>query len=211
MEASEFWNKIKVLLQEKNKTQEWLCQQTGLVVQSMRNRIYMNRFPSLEETIKILSAFDMTVEEFYGIENKHKTSDVDNYHLRTIPVSDQVFSAGRGQYVPDYEEIKEYIAVPKELSDYPGELAACRVRGDSMEPTLYDDDIIICDNRCYDGNLVDGIYILLLNGQGFVKRLQRTANGVKLISDNKRYDPIFVGEGDVLNILGRVRFVIHKL
>ena len=54
MEAVEFWSKIKQKLSEKGKTQEWLCNETGIDLQSMRNRIYKERFPSIQETLKIL-------------------------------------------------------------------------------------------------------------------------------------------------------------
>ena len=63
MEAADFWNRIKEKLSEKGKTQEWLCNETGMDLQSMRNRIYKSRFPSIEEALRILSVFDTTAEE----------------------------------------------------------------------------------------------------------------------------------------------------
>ena len=69
MEAVDFWNRIKEKLSEKGKTQEWLCNETGMDLQSMRNRIYKSRFPSIEEALRILSVFDTTAEDFFGISN----------------------------------------------------------------------------------------------------------------------------------------------
>lgn len=201
MEPSEFWNKIKLLLSEQGKTQDWLFTEAGLPIQSMRNRIYKDRIPGFEDTMKIFSVLHVNAEDFYGASSLKFEK---NRNLKVIPVYNQVFSAGKGQYVPDSEEISDYISVPKELS-YLGEenLAACHVRGDSMYPTLHDGDLIICDNQGYDGS--EGIYIIQLNGQGFVKRLQKTPNGVKIISDNLYYQPIEVnGESENFKVIGKV-------
>ena len=81
---------------------------------------------------------------------------------------------------------------------------------DSMEPTLFDDDIIIFDNFGYDGT--DGIYAIHYKGAGFVKRLQRDKDCVKIISDNKIYEPMFEnGESEDFRIVGKVRYVVHKV
>ena len=62
MEATDFWNRIKAKLAEKGKTQEWLCAQTGMDLQGLRNRIYKNRFPTIEEALKILEPKEITAE-----------------------------------------------------------------------------------------------------------------------------------------------------
>ncbi len=209
MEASDFWKKIKEKLAEKGKTQEWLCNETGMELQAMRNRIYKNRFPSIEEALKILSVFNTSAEAFFGMSQDAfaKASEKD---VMLIPVMDQAFSAGRGEYVPDTEEVKEYISVPNDLRKYGSKFAASRVRGDSMEPTLYNGDIIICDLNGYDGT--DGIYTIHYRGNGFVKRLQRTSDGVKIISDNKFYEPMFENsESQDFRVIGKVRSVIHNM
>ncbi|MCR4579509.1 MAG: helix-turn-helix transcriptional regulator, partial [Treponema sp.] len=185
MEASDFWKRIKEKLNEKGKTQEWLCRETGMDLQSMRNRIYKERFPSIEEALKILSVFNTTAEAFFGI-SADKLQDFSDKDVMLIPVMEQAFSAGHGQFVPDSEEVKEYISVPNNLRKLGNKFAASRVRGDSMEPTLFDGDIIICDMDGYDGT--DGVYAIIYKGNGFVKRLQRISEGVRIISDNHFYD-----------------------
>ena len=75
---------------------------------------------------------------------------------------------------------------------------------------LSDDDIIIFDNFGYDGT--DGIYAINYKGAGFVKRLQRDKDCVKIISDNKIYEPMFEnGESEDFRIVGKVRYVVHKV
>ena len=209
MEAVEFWKKIKHELSQKGKTQEWLCEQTGMELQAMRNRIYKNRFPTIEEVLKIVAVFDTTVEDFFG-GAQNKLAIATRKDVILIPVMEQAFSAGFGQFVPDTEKITEYISVPKELKNFGGKLAASRVKGDSMEPTLFNDDIIICDLNGYDGT--DGIYTIIYKGNGFVKRLQRTSDGVKIISDNRHYDSMFESsQSEDFRVIGKVRSVMHSL
>ena len=209
MEAADFWKRIKEKLSEKGKTQEWLCNETGMDLQSMRNRIYKNRFPSSEDALRILSVFDTTAEAFFGFSEGRFAAAIKK-DVMLIPVMEQAFSAGHGQYVPDSDEITEYIAVPNDLRKYGKSLAASRVRGDSMEPTLSDGDTIICDNNGYDGT--DGIYTIIYKGNGFVKRLQRTSDGVKIISDNRFYDPMFENEeSEDFKVIGKVRCVMHRM
>lgn len=218
MEAADFWKAIKENLLKKGKTQEWLCKECDMDLQSMRNRIYKNRFPSIEEALKILAVFDLKPNQFFGVsENNFENADnfADNSltsgkNVILVPVMEQVFSAGHGQFVPDAEEVLEYIAVPKELRKFGKNIAACRVKGDSMEPTLFDGDTIICDNKGYDGN--DGVYTIIYKGNGFVKRLQRTKEGVRIISDNKFYEPMFESsESEDFSVIGKVRYVLHKM
>ena len=39
MDAESFWKKVKMLLSERGENQEWLCEKTGLVLGSLRNKI----------------------------------------------------------------------------------------------------------------------------------------------------------------------------
>ena len=55
MTAEDFWNTIKTRLSEQGKTFVWLCEQAGVSVQIMKNRIYKNRIPDVDETLKLLS------------------------------------------------------------------------------------------------------------------------------------------------------------
>ncbi len=204
MEADVFWNKVNKRLVELGKTKDWLCETIGTNYGSMRNKIHLRRMPSFDEAMKLLKALDLTMEGFEAYPATAK-SDV-----LTLPVYEQAFSAGRGQYVPDSAEVLEYVAVPRDLRRYAQNLRAAYVRGDSMEPTLFDGDRIIFDDLGYDGQ--DGIYAIVYNGAGYVKRLQRGKDILKIISDNKFYPPMEEsGESDNFKIIGKVRYVVHKV
>lgn len=62
-------------------------------------------------------------------------------------------------------------------------LAALRIEGDSMEPTLRDGDVVMLDRGAV-ARPTDGVWVIEINGHLSVKRLAFTAEGVEIISDN---------------------------
>lgn len=62
-------------------------------------------------------------------------------------------------------------------------------RGDSMEPTIQDGDMLLIDRTQID--LCDGIFLMrYYNGELLVKRICDVTFEIRLISDNKKYDYI---------------------
>lgn len=62
-------------------------------------------------------------------------------------------------------------------------LLAITVRGESMEPALYEGDVIVVNTR--DTTLVDGaVYVVNYEGEAVVKRMMRDAGQWWLASDN---------------------------
>jgi phage repressor protein C with HTH and peptisase S24 domain len=126
-----------------------------------------------------------------------------------VPLMNQRLSAGPGSYVPDEEEAKALIKVPSYLAQYGEHIAALTVDGDSMEPTLHRGDMVVCDSMGWSG---EGIYALLISGDGFVKRITKAPGKVIIISDNTKY-PVREEpeESQDLHIIGRVHCAITKV
>ena len=123
-----------------------------------------------------------------------------------IPLLDQTLSAGYGAFLPDDDTPVAYIAVPRQLRRFGEKLAALYVDGDSMEPTYFRGDMIICDSLGWDG---EGVYAIQMDGSGFVKRLSRKPGKLVVISDNPRYEPYEVPlDTDDIRIIGKVRGVL---
>ena len=80
-------------------------------------------------------------------------------------------------------------------------------KGDSMEPTISDGDLLFVNvsKNYYDG---EGIYVISSNVGGFrVKRLEVLLTGeLSIISDNPRYKPQIISEDnqDIVRIDGSV-------
>jgi SOS-response transcriptional repressor LexA len=92
-------------------------------------------------------------------------------------------------------------------------LAAIRIAGDSMEPTLRGGDIAFVQTR--DGNNiveVGDIYLIAYDGGVYIKRLHFQGRKVKIISDNPMYDPFWYDYSDSqieFDIIGKVVAVLR--
>lgn len=122
-------------------------------------------------------------------------------------------SAGPGQEWTDASVTGEKLCIPKRVARrYPhnSDFAGAQVVGDSMEPTLHDGEPVVYVQNFIQG---DGIYVLAVNGELLVKRLQfdRIFNVLHIISDNTRYRPVEIPmEGlDNVRILGKVVIWVH--
>lgn len=122
----------------------------------------------------------------------------------------QVFaSAGHGHYVND-EQKSDAMAFRTEWLRKEGlkpeRLAVIRAKGDSMEPTISDNDIILL--HLANGEAPrDGLHVIRMEGGLFVKRLQFSPLGdVKVVSDNANYQSWeFTKEQRAdLHVVGRV-------
>lgn len=85
------------------------------------------------------------------------------------------------------------------------QLIAIQVRGESMEPSLYEDDIVVLNTA--DKKLVDGqVYAFNYEGEAVVKRLTRDAGDWWLTSDNvdQRKHPRKICRGEACIVIGRV-------
>lgn len=127
-----------------------------------------------------------------------------------IPHYEVQASAGNGSVVHS-EQIVDYLAfkadwVRNTLGVTQKDLALISVKGDSMEPVLSNEDLILIDmrkNRVED----NAIYVLQLDGTLLVKRIQRKLDGsLHVMSDNPRYEAEIVNADRAaeLLVLGRV-------
>jgi SOS-response transcriptional repressor LexA len=92
-------------------------------------------------------------------------------------------------------------------------LAAIRIAGDSMEPTLRGGDIAFIQTK-NGNNIVEvgDIYLISYDGGVYIKRLHFQGRKVKIISDNQLYDPFWYEDGDTqveFDIIGKVVAVLR--
>ena len=127
-----------------------------------------------------------------------------------ITVFDVSASAGYGAIVDTHEEPSHTLAFPPDYlkkltrSD-PRHLAIIGVKGDSMAPTLNDDDIVMLDSS--KTNLsYDGLFVLQFGDALHVKRVTRSAvpGNVTIISDNRAIYPPQEWPLDEIKVIGKV-------
>ena len=204
--SSIFWNNVKQQLKAKGLLQQWLCLKTDVNLQTLRNMIYYKRFPGVDTAYRIAQALDCRIEDLLGEEYANGESS----SILQVPLYDQLLSAGKGEFLPDEDSISGYIPVPSRLREYASTAAALTVRGDSMESTLFDGDIVICDGIGWQNK--DGIYALQYKGSGFIKRLHRDSNLWHIISDNPDYKEMTESvQSTDIRILGKIHYSIRQL
>lgn len=83
--------------------------------------------------------------------------------------------------------------------------------GDSMQPTLYDSDLLLIDCSQQTLNMADKIWAIAFGEVGGVKRLRPLpGGGVQILSDNPNVPDATAYDGE-LHILGRVVAVVRKM
>lgn len=100
----------------------------------------------------------------------------------------------------DYEEISSDMAAT-------GQYFGLKVKGDSMQPRICADDVLIVRKQS-DADSGD-IVIALVNGyEATCKKLVKYADGISLVSFNSNYEPMIFSNKDILEkpvqIIGKV-------
>ncbi|EJL21923.1 putative transcriptional regulator [Novosphingobium sp. AP12] len=126
----------------------------------------------------------------------------------TLRSFDLSYSMGPGTNIDDYvedEEVQFDAGMLAKLTRAPAEsLFVARGEGDSMFPTLLNDDTIVIDTTQKVVNLRDRIWACSIHGAGAIKRLRPSAEGkVEVISDNPAIKDDLVDAVDI-HIIGRV-------
>ena len=127
-----------------------------------------------------------------------------------IPIYNVAASAGHGALMASPEEIVDRLAFPpgylrKITSARPADLAIIGVKGESMLPTLADNDVVMVDTGKTDLSF-EGLFVLRDGGASLlVKRIGRAsrADHVMLISDNRLYPPVERSVQDI-EVVGKV-------
>ncbi|WP_051283995.1 LexA family transcriptional regulator [Desulforegula conservatrix] len=131
-----------------------------------------------------------------------------------VPLYNVELAAGHGTLV-ESERVTSRYAFRKEwvrkISSSPGSLALCLVKGDSMNPTLRDGDIVMIDTNRKTLSL-NGIYSINLGGLAAVKRLEMgLKDKIRIISDNVAEYPTYEADLSDIIIIGQVVWYAREL
>ena len=157
-----------------------------------------------------LMGFDVGKES--DVDRMKRTAEIFNRHRAereysgtiAIPIVRRVAA---GIPLESFDEIIDYTYIPEGMASR-GEYFALQIKGDSMQPTICDGDIVICRKQetAENGEIV----VSIVNGNdGCCKRLKQYENGnVALLSDNSAYSPLFFTaeerENTPVRIMGKV-------
>ena len=200
-------DKMKILREQQGLTQEDLARISGVSIQSIRR--YESKDDAnitLDILGKIASALNSNVVYFVS-QNVSQMSPNQNFLSPNvekvspnpqnplsvaIPVYDEVFASAGAELTND-ECVSFYLHFEKAfLKSYfklanTEHLALLRIEGDSMMPTLPPNArlLVQASTQFKEGQIV----LCRLDDELFVKRLQKQP-ALKLLSDNKAYEPI---------------------
>lgn len=156
----------------------------------------------------------LQVEHFNGPEGEVAASptqcSIDEDEFTHIEMLDARISAGHGAVNGEHDVIGRFAFRTswlklKGLNKCNAKIV--RVRGRSMADRINDGDILLV-NTSINSLMQDGVYVIELDGEDYVKLLQRdfTTGGVRVVSYNPAF-PVQILEGEAANrlrVVGRV-------
>ncbi len=184
--------KILTLRKQNDLSQQDFAERTGISTRTLQSYEYGEQSPKYEYLQRLSSIFNVPMSYFENVVNPKNPLSI------AIPVYDEVFaSAGAGRL--NDECISFYLHFEKAfLKSYfkltnTEHLALLRSYGDSMMPTLPPNArlLVQASTQFKEGQIV----LCRLDDELFVKRLQKQPE-LKLLSDNKAYEPIALSNKD---------------
>lgn len=104
------------------------------------------------------------------------------------------------------EDILDYEEIPQLWANQ-GEFFALKIKGDSMEPRMQSGDVVIVRQQS-SADSGDTVIVLINGDEATCKKLEKTSNGIMLISTNTKYSPMFFSHEEInelpVVILGKV-------
>ena len=189
---------VKKLTDEQNMSMSELSRRVGIAKSAISRYFNGTRELPLNKIGDFASVLHTTPDYLLGIEYEPQPPQ----GLK-IPVLGTVAA---GIPISAVEDILDYEEVPQSWENQ-GEFFALKIKGDSMEPRMESGDVVIVKQQP-DANSGDTVIVLVNGDDATCKKLQKTDNGIMLVSTNPKYPPIFYSLEDIqakpVVILGKV-------
>lgn len=92
----------------------------------------------------------------------------------------------------------------------PQDLAWARGRGNSMSPTIEDNDLVLIDRSDRAVRDQDAIWAFTIGDVAMMKRLRVRGENVTILSDNQNVPPDHAHPEEI-NIVGRVSHIVRRI
>lgn len=216
------WNWLKDYMRRHNISQsdvaEALCWQKPRVSELLcgkrdfpGNKVYLAaRFFNLdlEELTKYNSGFSSNIPATDGHKPLARLPE-----QVSIDIIDTADIGSRLKTAPSLGQQTIPLPVLRRLTEaQPEDIRIFVTRGDSMQPTVNDGDLVWADISVKKPS-VDGLYLFSIQGDVFVKRLavNTFAHTATILSDNALYPPIYINDPEKLEVLGKVISICKML
>ena len=189
---------VKKLTEEQGMSMSELARRVGTAKSAISRYFNGTREFPLNKVEEFASALHTTPDFLLGMEYEPQTSQG-----LQIPVLGNVAA---GIPISAVEDILDYEEIPLSWKSQ-GEFFGLRIKGDSMEPRMESGDVVIVKQQS-DANSGDTVIVLVNGDDATCKKLQKTDNGIMLVSTNPKYPPMFYSDEDIQTkpvvILGKV-------
>ena len=189
---------VKKLTEEQNMSMSELGRRVGIAKSAISRYFNGTRELPLNKIGDFASVLHTTPDYLLGIDYEPPKPQ----GLK-IPVLGTVAA---GVPISAVEDILDYEEVPISWQNQ-GEFFALKIKGDSMEPRMESGDVVIVKQQS-DANSGDTVIVLVNGDDATCKKLQKTDNGIMLVSTNPKYPPMFYSNEEISTkpvvILGKV-------
>lgn len=203
---AEIGHRIKARREQLQMTQEELAKKIGYKskttitkIENGTNDIVQSKVCDFAKALNTTPAYLMGWEE-----PEQLTPKSNGYPTVRIPVLGDVAA---GVPILAQQDIIGYEDIPADMAKT-GEYFGLKIKGDSMEPKIHDNDIVIVKSMSNAEN--NDIVIAMINDEATCKRLHKYSNSVVLTAINSDYKPIEVTPDENIQILGKVVMSISK-
>lgn len=203
---------IRFLRKERGWSQDYIAEKLGYKSYTTIQKWEMGiSEPPLKKLRELSDLFNVDIDDMTNIDleipskiecakNKGVTINVLGRVAAGLPIE-------AVENIIDTEEISEALART-------GDFFGLRIHGDSMEPRMYEGDVVIV--RQQEDAETGDIVIALVNGNDATcKRLTKYAGGIALTSLNPKYDPIMFTNEEIISkpvrVIGKVVELRGKL
>lgn len=214
-------NRIKECRENLGLTQEQLAQKLGYKSKTTINKIEKGINDITQSKVKdFADVLNTTPAYLMGWEEDNKGQNITTTAIgnTTRPhkkgvVINVLGRVAAGVPIEAIEEIIDTEEITEEMAKT-GNFFGLQIHGNSMEPRIYEGDVVIVRQQedAENGDVV----IAMVNGDDATcKRLRKYRDGIELISNNPSYEPMFFSNEEILSkpvkIIGKVVELRGKL
>lgn len=203
---STFGSRLKTLRQSKGLTGIELGEILNVSNKTISTWENNTREPNQEMTATIAEYFEVTTDYLLGRDPiPNDTKSEINYAIPLtsgvrIPVLGSIVAGIPNTAVAEYDE---WIEISQSLA-MRGDYFALRIKGDSMEPTLFDSDIVVIRQQpdVEDGEIAA---VSIAGNEATIKRIYHRSDGIDIVGDNVRAFPrMFYSNHDIATLPIRI-------
>ena len=205
----EMGQRIRELREQNNMTMEELGKLLGVQRQAIQKyekgtvtNIPRKSIETMAKRFGVTPSYLMCFEDNLALESSY-CDNLQKSNSVKIPVLGKVAA---GIPIEAVQDILDYEEIPTSMT-LMGQYFALKVKGDSMQPRICENDVLIIRKQDYaeSGDIV----IVLINGDSATcKKLVKYQEGISLISFNPSYEPRYFSNKDIVEkpvqIIGKV-------